>query len=604
MRMIAVVAGLWAMVLTGVPVWAQTADGDEPAALPTHAMVMHGTPRYPADFAHFDYANPDAPRGGSLRMASLGSFDNLNPFVVIGRSPTVVRVYSFATLMARSWDEPFSLYAYVAERVEVAPDRRSVTFHLNPEARFHDGSPITVDDVMFTVETLRAEGLPSFRRNYARIDRMEPVGDHGIRFHLTSDADRETPMILGLMPILSAAHYADRSFADPTLEPPLGSGPYRVALVDPGRRLVFERIDDWWGADLPVARGLYNFDRLEIQYFLDDTVAMEAFRVGQQNLRREGDGVRWATTYDFPAATDGRVTLLAEPHGRPSGLRGFAMNTRRIPFDDQRVRQAMAYAFDSGWVASNLLLDRYQRIHGLFTNSALAPDGPPEGAELALLEPWRGQIPDAVFGPAFRAPSTETAGLRENLLRARDLLLEAGFTADQGRMIRPDGRPFTFELMLTAGADRSLALAYADSLRLIGVEMSVRFVDGVQYVNQIARFDFDMVIDHWNVTMSPGAEQDLYWGSGSAQIEGSRNLTGIQSPAVDALIDALEDAETAEDLHAAAGALDRVLMWDYLVVPLFYLEDDYIAFWGDLRRVEGYAPLYGTVLEAWWQAAP
>ena len=603
MRMIAAVAGLWAVIATGGPGWAQTAGG-EPAPTPTHAMVMHGDPRYPADFSHFDYANPDAPRGGTLRMAALGSFDNLNPFVVVGRSPTIVRVYHFASLMARSWDEPFSLYAYVAERVEIAPDHRSVTFHLNPRARFHDGSPITVDDVVFTVETLRAEGLPSFRRNYARIARMERVGERGIRFHLTADADRETPMILGLMPILSAAYYAERSFADPTLEPPLGSGPYRVAVVDPGRRIEFERVADWWADDLPAARGHYNFDRLVIEYFLDDTVAMEAFRAGQQTLRREGDGVRWATTYDFPAVVDGRVTLLAEPHGRPSGLRGFAMNTRRAPFDDRRVRRAMAYAFDSSWVASNLLLDRYRRIHGLFTNSSLAPDGPPEGAELALLEPWRGQVPDAVFGPAFRAPSTETLGLRENLRQARDLLLEAGFSTDRGRMIRPDGRPFTFELMLTAGADRSLALAYADSLSRIGVEMSIRFMDSVQYFNQITRFDFDMVIDHWNVTMSPGAEQDLYWGSRSAETEGSRNLTGIRSPAVDALIGALEDAETAEDLRAAAGALDRVLMWDYLVVPLFYLEEDYIAFWGDLRRVEGNAPLYGTVLEAWWQEGP
>ncbi|MCA8906741.1 MAG: ABC transporter substrate-binding protein [Rhodospirillaceae bacterium] len=580
---------------------AQTATGD--GAAPTHAMVMYGQPRYPEGFTHLDYANPDAPRGGTLELAAIGSFDSLNPFVVFGRTAEGVRGYHFASLMARTWDEPFSLYGYVAERVELAADRRTVTFYLNPAARFHDGSPITVDDVIFTVETLREDGLPGFRRNYARIDRMEPVGEHGIRFHLTSEADRETPMILGLMPILSQAWFTEHPFGDPTLEVPLGSGPYRIAEVEPGRRITFQRVEDWWGDDLPVFRGHFNFDRIVYDYFLDEGVAMEAFRTGAQSLRREWDGVRWASLYSFPAVDDGRVTLLEEPHRRPSGLRGLAMNTRRPPFDDIRVREALAYALDSEWIGSNLLLGQYQRITGMFTNSPLAPEGSPSDAELALLAPWRGLVPDRVFGPAYEPPSTAGGGLRANLRHARDLLVEAGFTVADGRMLRPDGRPFAFELLLASNRDEPMALAYADSLRRIGIELTIRQADNVAYVNRLTAFDFDMTIDRWNVTLSPGAEQDLYWGSHSAGIEGSRNLTGLALPAVDALIDTLENAEEPEELAAAASALDRVIMWEFVVIPLFYLDEDYIAYWGDLRRVEGADPLYGTVLETWWEGS-
>ena len=574
------------------------------APLPTHAMTMHGAPLYGPDFAHLAYANPDAPRGGELSFGTVGSFDSLNPFIVIGRTAAGVRQYHFASLMARTWDEPFSLYGYVAETVEVAPDRRAVAFHLNPAARFHDGTPITVDDVVFTMETLREHGLPGFRRNYRRIARVERVGERGVRFHLTAEADRETPMIIGLMPILSRAYYADRPFDQTTLEPPLGSGPYRIAEVEPGRRIVYERVPDWWAADLPVFRGHFNIDRLRFDYYLDQSVAMQAFRAGAYNFRREPDGMRWATDYDFPAVRDGDVTLLDLPHRRPSGLHALAFNTRRPPFDDRRVREALAHAFDSAWIARNLLQDRYQRITGLFTNSVLAPDGPPGPVELALLEPWRGSVPDAVFGEAYRPPGTEDSSIRDNLRVARRLLMEAGWTVQNGALLDGNGRPLSFEVLLGTGADERPVISFADTLGRIGIEVSIRRVDSAQQRRRLASYDFDVVVHRWNVTLSPGAEQDLYWGSASADVEGTQNLPGIRDPAIDALIDALENAGTDEELRAAAAALDRVLMWGHYFIPLFYQDTDHIAFWGELRYVDAVTPVYGTVIETWWQGEP
>ena len=594
------------LIAAAVVVGGQTDSGGPEASdvLPVHALAMHGTPLYDDGFVHFAYANPDAPKGGELSMAVLGSFDSLNPFVVAGRAAAGVREYHFPSLMARSWDEPFSLYGYVAERVELPSHRRWVTFYLNPQARFHDGTPITVDDVVFTIETLREVGLPRFRRNYGLIERVERIGERGIRFRLSEDAERETPMVLGLMPVLSRRYHAEHPLDRADLSVPLGGGPYRIALVEPGRRIVYERVEDWWAADLPALRGQFNFDRIRVDYYRDDDIAIEAFRTGAYNFRREAQAERWATDYDFPAAAAGEVTLLTLPHSRPSGLRGFVFNTRRAPFDDQRVRQALAYAFDFEWANTHLLQGQYRRIQGMFTNSPLAPHGVPDGVELELLTPFRGALPDQVFGPAYRAPSTAApGGLRRNLRTARQLLQQAGWRVRDGVLVNDEtGVPLTFEIVLRQASEERMALAYADTLARLGVQASIRTVDSAQYAERMHRYDFDMTVDFWNVTLSPGAEQDYYWGSRSAGIEGTRNLPGVREPAVDALVDRLENAETYTDLTPAAHALDRVLMWRYYVVPLQFLDRDYVAFWGDLRRVDGVDPLYGTVIEAWWQA--
>ena len=584
---------------------AQEATPDQSAttgAVSRHAITMHGAPRYAADFTHLDYVNPEAPKGGTLIRAVIGSFDSLNPFIIRGQAAAGVRPYHFASLLARSWDEPFTLYAYGAESVLVPEDRRSITFFLNPDARFHDGTPITVDDVIFTMETLRTHGVPRFRRNYERIAAVERVGERGVRFVFDDQGDRETPMILGLMPILSRASMAGREFDQTTLEPLLGSGPYRIAEVDPGRRIVFERVRDWWAEDLPMFRGLNNFDTLRFDYYRDGDVALEAFKAGAYNYRREPSAERWALDYDGPAAESGEITQIELPHDRPSGLHGFVFNTRRPVFADRRVREALTLAFDFEWVNRTLLHDQYDRITGLFTNSSLAPTGSPDDAQLAMLAPFRQSLPPEVFGPAFTPPESDGRGQnRANLRRARGLLAEAGWTVRDGALVDPEtGAPFTFEILLRTLSQERLALAFAESLQRLGIRPMIRTVDSAQYANRTEQFDFDMTLAFWNVTLSPGAEQDFYWGSRSADISGTRNLAGVRDLAVDALIDQLENAADDETLHAAAAALDRVLMWGYYVIPLHYLDRDLIAFRGDLARLDGDPPLYGTVVEAWW----
>ncbi|NBC34494.1 MAG: ABC transporter substrate-binding protein [Alphaproteobacteria bacterium] len=576
-----------------------------PPAVPHHALAMHGDPLYPPGFDHFAYADPQAPKGGMLSRAVVGSFDSLNPFIVRGQVAAGVRPYHFASLLARSWDEPFTLYGYVAETVAVPPDRSSVTFTLNPQARFHDGTPITVDDVVFTMETLRAHGRPSFRRNYDRIAAVERPGPRSVRFVFDETADRETPMILGLMPILSRDDYAERPFDRTTLEPPLGSGPYRIAEVEPGRRISFARVRDWWAADLPVFRGQFNFDTLRFDYYRDRDIALEAFKTGAYNFRREGSAETWTTDYEGPDIDAGLITMLALPHGRPSGLHGFVFNTRRPIFADRRVRRALGLAFDFEWVNRTLLYGQYDRITGMFTNSPLAPTGPPEGAELAMLAPFRDSLPAAVFGPPYEPPETDGSGRnRAQLREARRLLAEAGWTVRDGVLVSAaSGAPFAFEILLRDVSQERLALAFAGNLHRLGITPSIRTVDSAQYANRTDSFDFDMTIAFWNVTLSPGAEQDFYWGSRSAAIPGTRNLAGVQEPAVDALIDRLEDAADYETLRAAAAALDRVIMHGHYVIPLHYLDRDLIAYRGDLQRVTDYRALYGTVVEAWWQPA-
>ncbi len=609
-RRLALAAAALAVLAASLP--PATASADPPAAAPLapqaearHALAMHGAPLYPPGFDHLAYANPQAPKGGTLTRAVPGSFDSLNPFIVRGQVAAGVRPYHFASLLARSWDEPFTLYGYVAETVAVPADRSSVTFTLNPAARFHDGTPITVDDVIFTMETLRENGLPSFRRNYDRISAVERTGVRGVRFVFDDSADRETPMILGLMPILSREYHASRAFDRTTLEPPLGSGPYRIAEVEPGRRISFSRVRNWWAADLPFFRGLFNFDTMRFDYYRDSDVALEAFKTGAYNFRREGSAETWVTDYEGPDIQAGLIAMVELPHGRPSGLHGFVFNTRRPVFADRRVRRALGLAFDFEWVNRTLLYGQYRRITGMFTNSPLAPTGPPQGEELAMLAPFRDTLPDQVFGPPFAPPETDGSGRNRTQLRqARELLAEAGWTVRDGALVNTiTGAPFAFEILLRDLSQERLALAFAGNLHRLGISPSIRTVDSAQYANRTDRYDFDMTITFWNVTLSPGAEQDFYWGSRSAGIPGTRNLAGVREPAIDALIDRLEDAADYETLRAAAAALDRVIMHGHYVIPLHFLDRDLIAYRGDLQRVEGYRPLYGTVVEAWWQPA-
>ena len=587
--------------LTAAALLAALALGSAQAsAVPAHGIAMHGAPKYAADFRHLDYVNPDAPKGGELRRAVTGTFDNLNPFIIKG----VVaqgRHHVFESLLKRTWDEPFSLYGLIAETVDVPDDRSSATFTLRPEARFHDGSPITVDDVIFSWETLKEQGRPNHRLYYNKVRKIERPDERTVRFLFdTETPDRELPLILGLMPIISKAYYAAVTFEETTLTPPLGSGPYRIESVDAGRGIVYRRDPDYWGRHLPINRGLNNFDRISYDYYRDDEVMMEAFRAGEFDLRQERSATRWATGYDFPAVEDGRVKLELLPHGRPSGMFALVFNTRRAMFADRAVRYALSLAFDFEWINKNLLQGAYVRTNSIFDNSELGSRGLPEGGELALLEPHRGSLLPELFDTAYHAPQVE-GGLRKNLAQARRLLAKAGWSIEDGALRRTsDGLPLAFEILLVNPGNERIALNLTRNLERLGVEAKVRTVDTAQYQYRRNVYDFDVIIYRWGMSLSPGNEQAFYWGVEAAGQEGTRNYPGIEDPVVDALIAQMTEARARSDFVDVVRAMDRVLMWGHYMIPLYHLNDDRFAYWNKYGRPE-FTPVYGAVLDAWWE---
>lgn len=591
---VALAAGL------ALPAAAGAQDDTAPA---TTGIAMHGQPAA-LGAAHMPFADPDAPTGGTLARASVGSFDSLNPNIVLGSVGDGVAEYHLPRLMERSWDEPFSLYGYVAETVATPEDRSWVEFTLHPDARWHDGTPITVDDVIFTFETLATEGTPSRRVAHGKVAEVRRIGDRGIRFTFDGTHDRETALLLALMPVLSEAWYADRAFDETSLDIPLGAGPYRLIEVDPGRRLVFERVEDWWGADLPAFNGQMNFDRLVYDYYRDGNAALAAFEAGDVNYRLEFSADRWDTAYDFPAVRDGRVTLFETRHGRPGGMRAFAFNTRRAPFDDIRVREALNWAFDFEWVNRTYLRGLYNRTESYFSNTDMAATGLPEGPELALLDRFRDDLDPAVFTRPIDLPETDGSGNnRANLREAGRLLEEAGWIVEDGRRVNAEtGAPFTFEILLGSSGDERLAIALQSNLDRLGIEATIRTVDSAQYQARLDEFDFDAIVHWWRVSLSPGTEQLTYWGSQSAQTPGTRNYPGVADPAVDALAREIALATDRDALETAVTALDRVLLNGWYTIPLYYSDIDRIGYWGDLGYVD-YEPLYGMIstVNAWWQ---
>lgn len=571
------------------------------SAEPMHGIAMHGAPKYPAGFEHLDYVNPDAPKGGSLGRGLQGTFDSLNPYILKG-TPAAGRHHVFESLLKRVWDEPFTLYGLIAETVETPDDRSWVEFTLRPEARFHDGTPITIDDVIFSHETLRDRGQANMQLFYRKVTRVERVGTRGVRFAFDPDqADRELSLLMGLMPILSKAYYATRPFDESTLEPPLGSGPYRVAAVDPGRRIRYERVADYWGKDLAVNRGQDNFDVVEYEYFRDGNVLFEAFKTGAFDFRAEGSATQWATAYDFPAVKDGRVKREEIANGRPAGMRALVFNTRRDLFADPRVREALGYAFDFEWINANLLHGAFERTTSFFANSDLAATGPPTPAELALLEPWRGQVPAAVFAAPQPLPRSDgTGNNRANLRTARQLLQDAGWVVRDGAMVRAsDGTPFAFEILLVFPEDERIALTFVRNLERLGIKVSVRTVDTAQYEFRRQTYDYDMIVHTWRITLSPGNEQAHYWGTAAADQEGTRNYIGVKSAAVDAMIDQVTASRDRAQLVSAMRALDRVLLAGHYVIPLYHQRGDRLAYWDKFARPQT-IPTYGFVLETWW----
>lgn len=579
--------------------------GATPAlAAPENAIAMLGTPKYAAAFNHFDYVNPNAPKGGELRLHAVGSFDSLNPYIIKGKPAAGLHhgfgIY-FETLAKRSRDEPFSLYGLLAETIETPPDRAWVEFKLRTEARFSDGSPVTADDVIFSWETLKAHGSPNARATWSRVARAEAKEPHRVRFTFVDNRDRELPMLIaGFMPILSKAWWQSRTFNATTLEPPLASGPYMIQSVDPGRGLSFRRNPEYWGADLAVNRGQYNFDDIRFDYFRDSAVALEAFKAGDYDIRFEGDAARWATQYDIPAVATGAVELDVLHTGLPSGLSALAFNLRRQKFADPRVREALTLAFDFEWLNKTLLHGGYKRTRSMFSGSDMAPDGPPQGNELALLEPWRGKVPETVFGPPYAPPTTDGSGRpRANLKRAADLLSAAGWRIEDNARVNAAGEIFRIEITIRRPSNERIALAYSRNLKRLGIETSVRLVESAQFQGLIDSYDFDMVFGFWGVTLSPGNEQQNYWSSRTAGQPGGRNWAGVSDPAVDAMITALGEARDRPELIAAARALDRILMWNHYVMPLYHDAGQRIAYWTRLARPET-VPVYGLRLETLW----
>ena len=593
---------LLALLLSALLLLPARADSPQKAA---YAIAMHGEPAYPPGFAHFAYVNPDAPKGGTLRQAVTGGFDTLNPHVVKG-VPALGLGFVFETMLTRSWDEPFSLYGLLAESLEVPEDRSAAAFHLNPAARWHDGTPVTSSDVLFSLEVQRAHGTPNRRQFYAKVASAEAPDDRTVRFTFTPGPDgrydHEMPLLMGLMPIHSKAWWTGREFERTTLDPPLGSGPYRVRQAEAGRRIVYERVADYWGRDLPSRRGLFNADTLDFTYYRDDSVALEAFMAGQGDVRRESDPAKWATGYDGPALREGRIVLEELPHRRPEFARGLIFNTRRPQFQDIRVRQALGLATDFVWIGKTLFHGALVRTASYYPNSELAADGLPGPDEAAVLEPFRDRLPPELFTRPFALPQTDgsgPAGARANLREALRLLADAGWRVRGGRLTDGAGRPFAFEILLGNPADERVALEYARSLERLGIAATVRTVDNAQYQARLDGFDFDMTLRWWVSSLSPGNEQLYYYGSEAADQAGSRNYPGIRDPVVDAIAASIAEARTRAELVARVRALDRVLLWGHYMVPLFHSPVDRMARWSRLKRPQA-TPLYGPLVESWW----
>ncbi len=572
-------------------------------AEPRHGIAMHGEVRHTPDFTHFSYVDPTAPKGGELVLGERGSFDNLNPFTVRGVVPLGIREWVFESLLKRSNDEAFSLYAWVAQSVEVAPDRSWVSFTLDPRARFSDGTPVRVEDVIFSAEILRDKGRPNHRSYYAKIMRITRPGPGQVRFDFDPDSiDREMPLILGLMPILSKAHYAQQDITAPSLRAPLGSGPYTVGEVSPGRSITYRRNRDYWAADLPVNRGQNNFDTIRVDFYRDENTAFEAFKAGQFDVWEEKDPARWARAYDFSAVRDGAVVRAAIPHGRPSGLRGFVFNSRRPPFDDIRVREALNFLFDFEWVNRTYFYGAYRRTRSLFDNTGLSAAGNAASPqEAAWLAPFPDAVPPEIMRKGYAPPVSDGSGRnRDGAKRALALLREAGWILKDGQMAQAaGGAPMQFEILLVRPEEEKLALSFARAAQRLGIQIQVRTVDASQYQERLRNYDFDMTLYDWYASLSPGNEQKYYWGSKAAATPGTRNYPGIKSPAMDAMIAHLLNAGNEAEFVAAARALDRVLMSGHYVVPLYYLPADNVARRVYLELPER-PPLYGFDISAWW----
>ncbi len=562
----------------------------------SHALAMNGEPKYGADFTHFDYVFPDAPKGGTVRLAATGTFDSFNPFIVKGNSADGLGLL-FDTLTEQSLDEPFTEYGLLAKRIELAPDRSFMTFQLREEARFHDGSPVTAQDVAFTFRILVEQGNPHYAQYYADVERVDVVDARTVTFVFKPGSSQELPLILGQLPVLSQASWKGRDFSASSLDIPMGSGPYRIAEFKAGQRLTFERDPDYWGRDLPVNKGRHNFDSIIYDYYRDLTVTLEAFKAGEYDFRQEYNSKQWATGYTGPAVEAGLIRTENIQHKLSQGMQAFVFNTRRAIFADPLVRQALNFAFDFEWSNKNLFYGQYARSTSFFSNSDMAASGVPSEKEKELLEPLG--LPEDVYTKEISLPVSDGSGnIRENLREAAKLLRQAGWSVEGGKLVK-DGRPFVFEMLLVQPDFERVVLPFQRNLARLGITMSVRMVDTSQYLERLRGFDFDMIVSSFPQSLSPGNEQRSFWHSASADMPGSRNYCGIKNPAIDRLVDLVIAAPDRDALVLRCKALDRALLWGWYVIPHWHATSWRVAYWDKFGRPDKLAD-YGLDFQSWW----
>ena len=578
----------------------------------SHGYAQFGTLRYPATFTHFDWVNPDAPKGGTLKVMAFGTFDTLNPYTFKGTSP--VSTANFLqygvnelneTLMAGtgqyapSGDEPTSSYGLIAQSVEYNEGRSWVVFNLRPEARFHDGTPITAYDVAFSYNLLLKEGHPQYRTNLQEVQRVDILGPKRIRFVFKRAGNPLLILRLGELPVLPQHYWVNRNFKATTFEPPLGSGPYRITKVTPGRQLVFEHVKNWWGANLPVNRGKYNFDRVEVEFYRDSDVAFEAFKAGEFDIYIEHQAKNWANGYNFPAVRRGEVIKAEIPHQIPTQTQGLFMNSRRPAFAQAKVREALGLMFDFEWTNRTLFNGAYKRAASYYPNSEFSASGIPQGHEWLMLSPWRSQLPPELFSQAFGLPQTGGRGIpRDTMRQALGLLAEGGWKLSGQRLLDIDGKPLRFEILLVNPNLERILQPYVENLASIGVDARLRTVDRAQYKQRLDQFDFDMILMTLDQTLSPGLEQWQYFHSSQANVKGSKNYAGVANPVVDQLLERLLAAQTREEQLAAGRALDRVLLWQHYSIPNWYLNYHRLAYRNRFAFVT--TPPYTLGLSAWW----
>ncbi|MGE3529393.1 MAG: extracellular solute-binding protein [Methyloceanibacter sp.] len=583
-----------ALLLFAFPAFA--ADGE-------HGLSAFGDLAYPGDFAHFSYANPDAPKGGTFSLVGWGgvaTFNSLNNYILKGDAAEGLELL-FDSLMARAADEPDAVYGLVAESAELAPDGESVTFTLRPEARFADGTKVTADDVVFSFETLKTKGHPLFHQMLQDVVKAEALDPATVRYSFQGELVRDLPLTVAALPIFSKAYYTNRPFDETTLEAPLGSGPYVVDSVAQGRSIVYGRNPGYWAKDLPVNRGRFNFDKIRFEYFRDRTAAMEAFKAGAYDFREEFTSKVWAMEYDFPAIRSGKVIKEVLPDETPSGTQGFFLNTRRDKLKDPRVRRALDLAFDFEWTNRNLFHGLYDRTTSFFENSPMKAEGEPPEAERALLTGLGVPVSDEALGPAYLPPKSDGSGQDRNLLQqAGTLLDEAGFTVKNGVRLDDKGEPFTLEILTFEPVFERVMAPYVKNLKLLGINARIRMVDAAQYQQRLKDFDFDITTQRYSMRNTPGVELRSYFGAEAAKMDGSLNLAGIADPAVDALIERILGAKSREELETASRALDRVLRAGHYWVPHWYKPSNNVAYWDKFSRPEEKPRYDRGILDTWW----